>query len=111
MTEQELKEYIAEVKYSDIPKKAKKMIANLLYEQLNRKKDNWIPCSEKLPETDTYILLSFKNASIPEIGRYETDSEGGAFYLGDSDRSCVSYGLFVNAWQPLPENYREDEDE
>lgn len=55
-------------------------------------KGKWIPVKERLPD----------------IGRYETDEDGGAFYPGDDDRSYVSYGLFVNAWQPLPAPYREE---
>ena len=65
----------------------------------------WIPCSERFTETDEYILLSFKNFSIPVIGRYEEDEEGGAFYVGDEDESCVKHVLFVNAWMPLPKPY------
>lgn len=65
----------------------------------------WIPCSDRFPGTDEYILLSFENFSIPVVGRYEEDEEGGAFYAGDEDESCVKQGLFVNAWMPLPEPY------
>lgn len=48
-------------------------------------KHRWIPVEEKLPEDNNYILLSFANFSLPMVGRYERDSEGGAFYLGDDD--------------------------
>lgn len=72
------------------------------------RKGKWIPVEERLPETDDYILLSFDNFSLPDIGRYETDEDGGAFYPGDDDKSYASYGLFVNAWQPLPAPYREE---
>ncbi|MGN0384585.1 MAG: DUF551 domain-containing protein [Lachnospiraceae bacterium] len=71
--------------------------------------NGWIPCSERLPETDEYILLSFENFTIADIGRYEIDEEGnGAFYPGDEDKSYASFGLFVNAWQPLPAPYQEE---
>ena len=67
----------------------------------------WIPVSEKLPEDDRYILLSFENFSVPLVGRYEEDEEGGAFYVGDDPDSCVSEGIYVNAWMPLPKPYKE----
>lgn len=68
----------------------------------------WIPVSDRLPECDTYILISCENFTLPDICRYEVDKDGnGAFYPGDEDRSYVSFGLFVNAWMPLPEPYRE----
>lgn len=79
-------------------------------EEINRileQESGWIPVSEQIPNTDKYILVSFENFTIPDIGRYETDEDGnGAFYPGDDDKSYVKYGLFVNAWMPLPEPYR-----
>lgn len=74
-------------------------------------KNEWIPIEEKLPEPDDYILISFEDFSLPAIGRYEQTDEGGAFYEGDSDKTCASYGVFVNAWMPLPKPYRPDKDE
>lgn len=67
----------------------------------------WIPCSERLPEDESYILVSFQNFTMPDIARYEENDEGGTFYPGDDEKSYLSYGLFVNAWMPLPEPYRE----
>lgn len=56
------------------------------------------------PQTDDYILLSFSNYGLPSIGRCEgNEDEGYTFYDGDDDKSLASYGLFVNAWMPLPE--------
>lgn len=75
-----------------------------------REKEQWIPVEERLPEDDNYILLSFANLSLPGIGRYETDQDGGAFYLGNDDASCISWGGVVNAWKPLPERYQGEEE-
>lgn len=69
----------------------------------------WIPIGERVPEDDRYILLSFANCSLPAIGRYKGDEGGGAFYEGDSEKSCKSYGIYVNAWMELPEPYGEEE--
>ncbi len=70
----------------------------------------WI--SEEIPpETPCYVLLSFDNFSMPLIGRYEENEEGGAYYIGDDEESCISQDLIVNGWMPLPEPYREDEGE
>ena len=75
--------------------------------------DAWIPVEERLPEDDHYILLSFANFNLPMVGRYETDQEGGTFYLGDCDEedTCISQDLFVNAWRPLPKPYRPEKEE
>lgn len=72
----------------------------------------WIPCSDQFPDNDNYILLSFENFSLPLVGRYEEDEDGGAFYVGDDDENCtcISCGLFVNAWMPLPEPYKQNDE-
>lgn len=69
----------------------------------------WIPCSEKLPDDESYILVSFENCTMPDIARYEENDEGGTFYPGDDEKSYSSYGIFVNAWMPLPKLYREEQ--
>ncbi|MCM0662352.1 hypothetical protein [Coprococcus sp. B2-R-112] len=75
------------------------------------KKMQWIP-AENPPEVDEegyskYILLNFANAPICEIGKYIEDGDGGgAYYVGDDEKSCLRYGLFVDAWMPLPERYK-----
>lgn len=67
----------------------------------------WIPVEDqdRQPKDDEYILLSFENFDLPMVGRYEENKEGGAFYLGDEEDTCVSQDLYVNAWQPLPKPY------
>lgn len=67
----------------------------------------WIPITERVPEDDRYIMLSFANFPLPTIGR----CEGGAFYEGDYDEPCSRYGFSVNAWMELPEQYREEEED
>lgn len=71
------------------------------------KTGGWIPVTERLPEDDKYILISFENFTLPDIGRYEVDKDGnGAFYPGDDEKNYTAYDLYVNAWMPLPEPYR-----
>lgn len=87
-----------------------------LVQKLNaeEKKHRWIPVEERLPEEDEYVLMSFENFTLPAIGRYEINDKGdGAWYLGDCDEedTCISAGLFVNAWMSLPEPYRAEVEE
>ena len=74
----------------------------------DEKENGWIPVSERLPESDKYVLVSFKNFSITMVGRYTVDDDGGTFRIGDEDEDFVKYGLYVNAWMPLPKRYEED---
>lgn len=61
------------------------------------------------PKPGKYILLSFSNWMIPAVGEYrQTEDGGGNFFLADSDDPLVKIGIFVNAWMPLPECYKED---
>lgn len=73
------------------------------------KETQWIPISERLPEDESYILVSFKNSTMPDIARYEENGGGGTFYPGDDEKPYSSYGIFVNAWMPLPKLYREED--
>lgn len=67
----------------------------------------WTPADQP-PKQDEYLLLSFENFSVPQVGIYREDKDGsGAYYLGDDEVSCSSEGLFVNAWMYLPEPYKE----
>lgn len=75
----------------------------------NDRLGQWIPCSERMPEEEEYILLSFANYTGLNIGRYENDGENDKFYPGDEEETYAHYGLTVNAWMPLPEPYREEE--
>ena len=75
---------------------------------------SWIPVEERLPEEDEYVLMSFENFTLPIIGRYEKDNDGGgAWYVGDDDGcdTCSSQDLFVNAWLPLPKPYKANMEE
>lgn len=104
MTEQEVIEYIENHGY--ISDDVKDMATEALEKQHN---NGWIPVDERLPDTNDYILLSFSNFTNPVIGRYETEKDGsGAFYVGDELETCLSQDLFVNAWQQLPEPYKEE---
>ena len=59
--------------------------------------DEWRSLDE-LPKEGEYILISFANYRLPDIGR----CEDGIFYPGDDLRSYKKYGLIVNGWRPLP---------
>ena len=88
--------------------------ARQLRNQRKRLESGWIPVTERLPENDDYVLMSFENFSLPLVGRYMDDEKlGGAWYLGDcfDEDTCLANDLFVNAWMPLPKPYREDEED
>ena len=78
-----------------------------------KKKNRWIPAdnppkANEDGESD-YILLSFDNFAIPCVGTYREGDDGGAYYT-DIGENLAGIGLFVNAWRPLPERYREEDE-
>ncbi|CDB76592.1 putative uncharacterized protein [Blautia sp. CAG:237] len=84
------------------------VIQKIMNEYGEQEENRWIPVSERLPDPDEYILVSFENFSVPMISRYTVDDEdNGTFRIGDEVDSFVDNDLFVNAWMPLPKPYKE----
>ena len=64
----------------------------------------WIPCAERLPETNDIYLVSMHSYGLPT-----RDIDG---YIQQTDKKWEVYGNKVIAWMPLPEPYKaESEDE
>lgn len=75
-------------------------------EQDVEEETRWIPCSERLPKTGEYVLISCEGFDVPSVGKYEENDIGGTFYLRE-DVPCEDFGIAVEAWRPLPEPYKE----
>lgn len=64
-------------------------------------KNEWIPCSERMPKHDTKVLVQTEHGLITD-GRLS--SELNIWFTMD-DYTCYK----VVAWMPLPSPYKEDE--
>jgi hypothetical protein len=70
----------------------------------------WIPCSERLPEKDgeylvTMLYFGEKTVALDWFSHYETDDE-------DNGKPLWVYGYDnVIAWMPLPEPWKGEQDE
>ena len=80
------------------------------------KKDNngWIPCSERLPEDETYYLCCYEYTEIGGTHEGEKFKDYGVFYY--DGYKWIKYWETINrkniqvvAWQPLPEPYEEEQ--
>ena len=61
----------------------------------------WIPCSERLPEEDgTYFVSGVWENGDVEVGQLQ--------YIADENRFSNVIYFNVDAWMPLPEPYREE---
>lgn len=72
---------------------------------------HWIPCSERMPETDEdgysdKLLVCFSNFTGCEICEYRIIDGIGKWYIGDSDDCPDDIGVKVIAWMHLPEPYK-----
>ena len=65
----------------------------------------WIPCTERLPEEGQEVLFSTKTGTV-QIGKY---SDRGCLnsWFSYCDK-CRAWNNVVNAWMPLPEPYKEE---
>lgn len=67
-----------------------------------RKADRWIPVSEKLPEDYTKVLITNEYGEVMCI-------DWNTWYQNEYKDAKKSYK--ATAWRPLPEFYKESEDE
>lgn len=65
-------------------------------------KAKWIPCSERLPEDNTDVIVCFYSGIVTEM-RYW----GKGIFQGTFKRTAET----IAAWMPLPEPYKERIDE
>ena len=62
----------------------------------------WIPCSERLPESDVDVLTQYSDYSMSVDSR--TASSSGWFWADGEDDLPI-------AWMPLPEPYKAESEE
>ena len=69
-----------------------------------READRWIPVSERLPDTDNFVLVY--DGSEMFVAWYSNNSmtEGWYSFDGNYDDSTP-----ITAWKPLPEPYKEND--
>ena len=74
-------------------------------EEKHVRRGRWIPCSERLPEDDTLMLVNYidnrPDAGDIWIGWHEMEK---VWYI-DGEEHSKEWGNEVVAWMPLPEPY------
>ena len=63
--------------------------------------NNWIPCSERLPEVNDTYLVCYENASVL------MDWFNGHWFFYRTNPAVEETGT-VTAWMPLPDPYQEE---
>lgn len=74
--------------------------------------DEWIPCSERLPEKQGFYLVTVCAEYRPvriycfsPFGMYEDKK----YWRNDCDNHSYVFNHFVAAWMPLPEFFHEED--
>ena len=78
------------------------------------KAQQWIPCSERLPEPWTSVLVTYiyNGKRFVEESQYtgQDDERGNPLFSSYADEYKVSNAYFQKiAWMPLPEPYKGEE--
>ena len=92
----QVREYVGKEEAINLAKKIVQEVA----EEYN---DDWIPCSERLPDIEVDVLLTLRNLDIYTGFKANTD---GYFYIDGVEGKYVPFDDIV-AWKPLPKPYIE----
>lgn len=76
------------------------------YERGKAEAVRWILVSEQLPEDEQEVLFSTKTGWV-HLGRYYNDNSVNRWY--SSLEKMRAWNNAVNAWMPLPEPYKDGE--
>lgn len=80
----------------------------------------WIPCSERMPEPQTEVVVSFDNGEVKILWQNWADPSSLSNYPGEplayiggdgiphTYEEWESMKTYAVAWMPLPEPYREE---
>ena len=69
----------------------------------------WIPCSERLPERDELVLVTYKTTDKIHLCKYLDDGSENSWWPYKDD--CCAWNNVVIAWMPLPEPYEESDEQ
>lgn len=98
MTEKEVNKTVGVVMASLLPQNEKReLIDSIRAMEKETKNNGWIPCSERLPEENGLYLVCYENLNC-----YPSKC---LFLNGKFNDTHIL------AWQPLPEPYREEQED
>lgn len=83
------------------PNKKQELVDRLAMYEDAAEKDRfgkWIPCSERLPENNTDVIVCFYSGTVTEMRYF-----GNGIFQGIYEHTTK----VIVAWMPLPEPYKE----
>lgn len=76
-------------------------VAEIIRSHMDEVDDDWIPCSEQLPEESGHYLVQLSR-KLPN----EDYSDRVVVLYNAEEKEFMCYESFIIAWQPLPESYK-----
>ena len=65
---------------------------------------HWIPVTERLPNRDELVLVTYKTTSKIHLCKYIDDGSENSWWSYIDD--CCAWNNVILAWMPLPEPYK-----
>lgn len=78
-------------------------VKEIIRSHMDEVDDDWIPCSEQLPEESGHYLVQLSR-KLPN----EDYSDRVVVLFNGEEKEFMSYASLIIAWQPLPEPYKEE---
>ena len=72
-------------------------VFSVILQMIGLEENKWIPCSEKMPEDNTDVIVRFYSGTVTEM-RYW----GNGIFQGIYEHTAKT----IVAWMPLPEPYK-----
>ena len=79
------------------------VVKEIIRSHMDEVDDDWIPCSEQLPEESGHYLVQLSR-KLPN----EDYSDRVVVLFNGEEKEFMSYASLIIAWQPLPEPYKEE---
>lgn len=77
------------------------VVKEIIRSHMDEVDDDWIPCSEQLPEESGHYLVQLSR-KLPN----EDYSDRVVVLYNAEEKEFMCYESFIIAWQPLPESYK-----
>ena len=74
-------------------------------EYVDSNEPHWIPVTERLPNRDELVLVTYKTTSKIHLCKYIDDGSENSWWSYIDD--CCAWNNVILAWMPLPEPYKE----
>lgn len=76
----------------------------ILFEEVEKPEQRWIPCSERLPENDKRVLATTAWGEVTIAERIYPPINDTCWFIHDGNTNATIDD--VVAWMPLPESYK-----